>query len=469
MSGRRVLIFGAGEAGRMTARLLRSHPEEGLEVVAFLDDDPMKRGTRIEGVPVVGSRADLAKAVAEHAAEEILIAIPSAEGRVVREIVGTCVGLAIRFRIVPGLLSIIRGDVPFDAIREMRPEDLLGRETIEVDPAAHRPFLEGRRVLVTGGAGSIGAEIVRQALAAGAEVAALDASEVAVHALATERQGARVLLGDVRDRAALARRFAAFRPEVVFHAAAYKHVPILEDAPEEAVRTNLLGTNHTLEAAAEAGAERFVLISTDKAVAPAGVMGASKRAAERLVAARAPDLGVAAAIVRFGNVFDSSGSVVPLFRAQIARGGPVTVTHPEVVRYFMTIPEAVHLVLHAARLAEGVDLFALDMGEPIRILDLARAMIALSGKTPEEIPIEVVGLRPGEKLSEEVYDSRTERLEPLSALDASGAAERIHRVVPAPEWPGEWEADLAAFAEAAARGDAEAIRALLARTGDLSA
>lgn len=412
VDGRPVLIVGAGEAGVMTLREIRRHPDSQLLVRGFIDDAPEKAGQWINGVRVLGGREEIKSASAALNIEEVIIAIPTAEGDVIRDIIASCRELQVRFRVVPGLMSIIQGDVNFENIRELRPEDLLGRETTELDHSVFESDFKGRRILVTGAGGSIGSEISRQLAAAGAHVILLDHSETALYMILHElrdRFGKDCpvdgRIGDIRCRERIANILSEVRPEIVFHAAACKHVSLMEQNPSEAVTTNIFGTVNLIEESEAVGVGRFVFISTDKAVRPSGIMGASKRIAELCVLSRTSTMPIAT--VRFGNVFGSSGSVIPLFRRQIQAGGPVTVTHPYVVRFFMTIEEAVYLVLQASLAAEGKELFVLEMGQPIRILDLARNMITLSGLRPDvDIKVELTGLQPGEKLVEEVLTDR---------------------------------------------------------------
>lgn len=411
--GRRVLIIGAGDAGVMTLREIRKNPRSDMSVVGFIDDDAGKKGEWINGVRVIGGREEVPGAVESLKIDEIIIAIPSASGEIVRELVAACREVKTRFRVVPGLLSIIRGDVDYARIREIRPEDLLGRETIEILPEQFGDALRGRRVLVTGAGGSIGSELARQLLKAGAEVILLDHSEPAIYMIRAELENLgdiRSYIADIRNRSRLSLVLEKEKPEIVFHAAAYKHVPLMEENIDEAVSTNIIGTKNLFELAEQHGARRFVFISTDKAVRPTSVMGATKRAAEIWLLSR--ESGLAATAVRFGNVFGSSGSAPLLFRRQIESGGPVTVTHPHVVRFFMTIQEAVFLVIQASLQSRQKDLFVLEMGQPIRILDLARDMIILAGFRPDvDIKIVFTGMRPGEKLFEEVLTDG-ENIEP---------------------------------------------------------
>lgn len=468
--GRKVLIIGAGDAGVMTLKEIRKNPRSDMNVVGFIDDDPAKRGVWIDGVRVIGGREEIASAVRALDVDELLLAIPSAGGETMRELVAACREVKTRFRIVPGLLSIIEGDVRFERIRELRPEDLLGRETIAVEPGAFGSSFAGRRVLVTGAGGSIGGELCRQLRLAGAELTLVDHSETAVYMAlqdlasldhaSKDHARPRAFIADLRDRDRMRRILQETAPEFVYHAAAFKHVPLMEENIIEALTTNALGTRSLAELAREAGVRRFTFISTDKAVKPTSVMGATKRAAEQRLLydalARGESSPMITAAVRFGNVFGSSGSVPLLFRRQIEAGGPVTVTHPHVVRFFMTIPEAVFLVIHASLLARKADLFVLEMGQPIRILDLARNMITLAGLRPDaDIPIVFSGLRPGEKLYEEVL-TEGEHVEPTEVP-------RVFRVtrdlVSAETFPSDW----AALEESVRSGDDAARLASLRR------
>ncbi len=421
----RILVIGAGEAGRMVSREIATHPELGFTVTGFVDDDPAKRGTVIDGSTVLGGKAEIAVLVAREQVTLVIIAIPSAPGRVIRDIVSACRDCAVRVRIVPGIFEIIAGDVHLNNIRPIRVEDLLGRETVRVESAG---LVRGKRVLVTGAAGSIGSELCRQILRGEpGELYALDNGETELFNLGQElggHQGYVPVMGDIRDRQRMTAVFAAVEPHLVFHAAAYKHVPMMERAPGEAVKTNVFGTQAVVELAVAHGVERFVLISSDKAVNPTNVMGATKRLAERVVLAAAGG-PTKCAVVRFGNVLASRGSVVPIFQAQIAAGGPLTVTHPDAVRYFMTIPEAAQLVIKAGGFGEHGEIFLLDMGDPIRIQDLARNLITLSGLRPDQdIEVTFSGLRPGEKLFEELLTSG-EGIEPT-------AHPKIFRTAPEP-------------------------------------
>ncbi|MGI6783497.1 MAG: SDR family NAD(P)-dependent oxidoreductase [Aminivibrio sp.] len=409
---KRVLIVGAGDAGTMIVREMLRHPESGLAPVGFLDDDKGKRGTTFVGFPVLGSVKDLPYAVRAKNVDEILIAIPSARGDEVRAILETARKTAIPARIIPGIWEVLSGRVSISQIRDVEVEDLLNREPVRLDLDEIAGYITGRTVLVTGAGGSIGSEIVRQMLPfEPRKVILLGRGENSLFQLEQELKETcglhnfSVVVADVRNRERLARVFKNHSPSVVFHAAAHKHVPLMEGNPEEAVLNNVFGTLNMAELALEHGVEAFVNISTDKAVNPASVMGASKRAAEmavRAAADRAPE-GSAFVSVRFGNVLGSRGSVIPTFREQIRRGGPITVTHPEMTRYFMTIPEAAQLVLQAGGMKQNGSVFVLDMGEPVRILDLADDLIRLSGLEPgNDIDIVFTGIRPGEKLFEEL-------------------------------------------------------------------
>ena len=419
--GERVLIVGAGRAGEMLVRDLFRDPRRRYEPVGFVDDDPVKRGREIHGVRVLGGVDELPRVAERTAAEAIIVAVPSARARDMRRIAERCEETRLPVRTVPRLEDLMAGRVAVTALRALTIEDVLGREPVRLDWDAISRGLSGRRILVTGGGGSIGSELCRQVAGLGpARLVVVDHSEYNLYEIDRElraRFPQLVLsrrLVDVTDAAAVDRVFARERPEVVFHAAAYKHVPMLEGMPREAARNNVLGTRVVAEAADRHGVERFVLVSTDKAVNPTNVMGASKRVAEMVCTALAVCSHTRFITVRFGNVLGSAGSVVPLFREQIEQGGPVTVTHPEVERYFMTIPEACQLIMQAAVMGEGGEIYVLEMGEPVRIRDLAEQMIRLAGRVPgEDIEIVYTGLRPGEKLREELFHEE-EGLAPTS-------------------------------------------------------
>ncbi len=418
-SGKRVLIVGAGRAGEMLVRDLRRDPSQGYLPSGFVDDAPHRLGREVQGVPVIGTTAQIPELVRTRDLELILLAVPSATAQQMQRIVGLCEEAGVQFRTVPPLESLLSGQVSVQALRPVSIEDLLGREAVELDWEGIRAGLAGRRVLVTGAGGSIGSELCRQIGRIGpSELVLLEQGEFNLYRIESElRRGFPALrltarLGDVTDATSLEAAFRSTRPEVVFHAAAYKHVPLLEGQVREAVRNNVLGTLRVAQAAMACGSERFILISTDKAVHPTNVMGATKRVAELYCQSLAAGTATRFIAVRFGNVLDSAGSVVPLFREQLATGGPLTVTDPEVERYFMTIPEAAQLILQSTVLGEGGEVLVLDMGEPVKIRYLAEQMIRLSGKRPGvDIRIEYIGLRPGEKLSEELFYA-IEALEP---------------------------------------------------------
>uniref|UniRef100_UPI0037CA1B29 polysaccharide biosynthesis protein n=1 Tax=Roseateles sp. TaxID=1971397 RepID=UPI0037CA1B29 len=407
LESQRVLVLGAGQAARL---LVAGIQHQGWVVVGLLDDDPAKRGLRIGGIPVLGTLDDLQRLSALHGITQVIVAMPSVQGARRRRAFDLAAETGLHVLTVPSSAELLSGRRP-EQLRDIEPEDLLGRESVQLDEAGISEVIGGKVVLITGAGGSIGSELCRQVARFGPQRLVLyEQSELALYTIEQELSGRFPhipllrLIGDVKDLAHLRHTFARHRPQIVFHAAAYKHVPLMEEENAwAALRNNTLGTYHAALAAAESGAERFVLISTDKAVNPTNVMGATKRAAE-LVISRMAGLHADTRFmaVRFGNVLGSSGSVIPKFKEQIAKGGPVTVTHPEITRYFMTIPEAARLVVQAAAIGESGRVYVLDMGEPVRILDLARDMIRLSGHSLEDIRIDFSGLRPGEKLYEEL-------------------------------------------------------------------
>ena len=411
-----VLIVGAGDAGQMLAREIRRNPSSGLQLVGFVDDDPEKQGLTTRGVPILGGRDDIPRLVEQMNVKEVIIAMPSAPGVAVRKIVSICKESNAPVRILPGLSEMITRDVGLHHLRPVDINDLLRREPIQTDLVAVRAWIQGKTILVTGAGGSIGSELCRQiARANPAHLILLGHGENSIFEIHNELRSEFVyghtsleritpVIADVRDWPRLKQVFAAYRPDLVFHAAAHKHVPLMEANPIDAITNNILGTHFLLETCLAYDVQRFVLISTDKAVNPANIMGVTKRMAELLTLDAAARSGRPYVAVRFGNVLGSRGSVVPFFKKQIAAGGPVTVTHPEVTRYFMTIPEAVQLVLQAGAMGRQGELFMLEMGDPVKIVDLARDLIRLSGLTPDEdIQIKFIGLRPGEKLAEELY------------------------------------------------------------------
>jgi FlaA1/EpsC-like NDP-sugar epimerase len=402
----RVLIVGAGDAGEMVLKDMLRNVSLGLHPVGVVDDDKRKVGRTLHGVRIMGTRAAIPPLVQQLRVDQVLLAIPSATGELVREVAALCEEADVPLRVLPTVREIVGGRVTARDIRDLSIEDLLGREQVQTDPDAVAQLLKGRRVLVTGAGGSIGSELVRQVMAFSPEtLVLLDHDETHLHDVLTEVDGTaplRAVLADVRDPDRILGIFIRERPQVVFHAAAHKHVPLLEVHPEEALLTNVIGTANVVDAAVATEVERFVLISTDKAIRPTSVMGASKWLAEQMVRSVEVDGSVFCA-VRFGNVVGSRGSVIPTFLRQIARGGPVTVTDPSMIRYFMSVGEAVQLVLQAAALSQGGEVFTLEMGEPVSIHALARKLIRLSGRVPvRDIEISIVGPRPGEKLIEEV-------------------------------------------------------------------
>jgi len=406
---KRILIIGAGEAGRMIAREILSHPESELSIVGFLDDEVSLQGKSIEGYPVLGNCDTLPEISRKYSPDEVLISVPSAHRDFIRRVIALCRDVKLPFKIVPGLIEIIRGAAYLDQIREVHPEDLLGRETVEFDESLMRKCIGGRRVLVTGAGGSIGGEICRQIARFGPDrLYLLGRGENQIYTIEHELRErfpqvhVTPLIADIREGSGLARLFERIRPHYVFHAAAHKHVHYMEAFPEEAVRNNVLGTANVIEACKRAGVERLVMLSTDKAVAPKGVMGATKRLAEYMMAHEASRTDMPRFLtVRFGNVLGSRGSVVPLFIRQIRQGGPVTVSTEDASRFFMTLKEACMLVVQASIIGKGGEIFILRMGEPIRIIEIARDLIALHGLRPGvDIKIELVGLRPGEKVHE---------------------------------------------------------------------
>jgi FlaA1/EpsC-like NDP-sugar epimerase len=403
------LLVGAGQAGVMMARELASRPELGIQPVGFVDDDVAKIGTVVHGIRVLGSIADLGKHATERGARQVIVTMASAPGKTIRNIVRLAEEAGLPTKIVPGLWELADGSVNVSRIREVAIEDLLGREPVQLDEPVIAESIRGHTVAVTGAGGSIGSELCRQVLRfAPRKILLMERSENALFQIHREllrdaQCDVVPLVADVTDRERVRAIFELHRPELVLHAAAHKHVPMMEDNPGEALKNNVLGTATVAEAADAAGVARFVMISTDKAVNPTSVMGASKRVAEMFVQSLASRSTTRFVTVRFGNVLGSAGSVVPIFREQILAGGPVTVTHPEMRRYFMTIPEACQLVLQAGAMGQGGEIFVLDMGEPMKIVELARDLIRLSGLRPDE-DIEIVfsGVRPGEKLFEEI-------------------------------------------------------------------
>jgi len=408
---KRIMLIGCGDAGAAMIREVEMHKDQRQKVVVAIDDNKEKVGQKIAGVKIAGDRQQIVVMADKYAVDEIIIAIPSATKKQISEIVELCHKTKCKIKIMPSLIDLINEKVSIKSLRDVDIEDLLGRESVQVDLKGISSYLEDRIVLVTGAGGSIGSELCRQiAKFKPRRLILFDIYENSVFELQSEMRRKfpdieiDVNIGSVRERARVEELFNKFRPHVVFHAAAHKHVPLMEHDPKEAVINNVLGTKNCMDMAEKYVAEKFVLISTDKAVNPTSVMGASKRICEMLMQDKAArSKGTKFTAVRFGNVLGSNGSVIPTFRKQIAEGGPVTVTHQEITRYFMTIPEAVQLVIQAGAMAGGGEIYILDMGEPVKIMDLAENLIRLSGFTPyEDIDIVVTGLRPGEKLYEEL-------------------------------------------------------------------
>ena len=408
-----LLIVGAGDAGAMLARELEQNDAATISIVGFVDDDEKKQKGRLAGFPILGTTRDLPSVVRKHKIDTIVIAIPSADGDAVRRIDRQCRKTGANVRIMPGIYEMISGEAGMGELREIRLEDLLRRDPIQLDFDQITGYIAGKTVLITGAGGSIGSELSRQISRVGAkEIILLGRGENSIYEIHQElkrkfpEQTYHTVIANITDKDRMARIFKRFHPEVVFHAAAHKHVPLMEIQPDEAVRNNVFGTKNVAELADENQAEIFVLISTDKAVNPTSVMGATKRTAELVLQEINQHSKTKFVTVRFGNVLGSRGSVVPLFEKQIAAGGPVTVTHKEMTRFFMTIPEAVQLVLQAGSQAEGGEVFLFDMGKPVKINDMAEDLIRLHGLTPgRDIKIVYTGLRPGEKLYEELLTS----------------------------------------------------------------
>ena len=413
----RTLIYGAGDAGLALLRDLRRHPSLNYDVCGLIDDSPRKAGLVLHGVKVLGGGRQLEGIVKKLQAELVLIAIPAATGVEMREILEKCVTAGVRYKTIPGLADLIQQNGLARQIRDVAVEDLLGRKAVHLEQDRISAKLRGGVVMITGAAGSIGSEICRQVARFEPEaIVGFDIAESALFHLNLELRRTfpglafRAEIGSIQNRARLDEVFEEYRPSVVYHAAAYKHVPLMEAHAFEAVENNVMGTLNVVEASRDHGVRDFVMISSDKAVRPANVMGVTKRIAELLVRSRQPDGGTYVS-VRFGNVLGSNGSVVPVFKDQIARGGPVTVTHEEMRRFFMTIPEACQLVLQASTMGRGGEIFVLDMGEPVKIVDLARNLIMLSGLRPDhDIRIEFTGTRPGEKLFEELNEDAENRM-----------------------------------------------------------
>ena len=412
-SRKNTMVVGAGEAGAMIIKEFQNSRYLDQKVCCVIDDNEAKQGKYLRGVKIMGGRDDIRYLAHELQIDEIIVALPSASQSQVKEILQICQETGCELKVLPGLYQMINGEISVSKLRKVEIEDLLGREPIKLQVESVMGYVAGKVILVTGGGGSIGSELCRQIVAHKPKrLIIVDIYENNAYDIQQELKRKSpeldlvVLIASVRNTHRMNSIFETYRPDIVYHAAAHKHVPLMEDSPNEAIKNNVFGTYKTAKAADKYGVKRFVLISTDKAVNPTNIMGASKRICEMIIQMMNNHSKTDFVAVRFGNVLGSNGSVIPLFKKQIEQGGPVTVTHPEIIRYFMTIPEAVSLVLQAGALAKGGEIFVLDMGEPVKILDLAKNLIRLSGYKPfEDIPIEFTGLRPGEKLYEELLMS----------------------------------------------------------------
>ena len=405
-----VLIIGAGAAGSSLIKEILNSRHVNKNVVGVIDDNPGKQGTFIHGIRVIGTRADIQECAAALEVDEIMIALPSASAKEIKDIVDICKETGCELKRLPGIYQLVNGEVSISNLKEVDANDLLGRDPVKVDLDSIMGYVSGQVILITGGGGSIGSELCRQvAQHQPKQLVIIDIYENNAYSIQQELKmkypelNLVVLIASVRNTKRMDDIFAMYHPDIVYHAAAHKHVPLMEDSPNEAVKNNVLGTWKVVQAADKHHVRRFVMISTDKAVNPTNIMGASKRVCEMIIQTYNNRSATEFVAVRFGNVLGSNGSVIPLFQKQIEQGGPVTVTHPDIIRYFMTIPEAVSLVLQAGAYAKGGEIFVLDMGEPVKILDLAKNLILLSGHKPnKDIMIEFTGLRPGEKLYEEM-------------------------------------------------------------------
>lgn len=459
------MIVGAGEAGYTLLKELQNSKFIEQNVCCLVDDDPGKKGKYLRGVLVAGNRHDITRLAEEYDIDEIMIAIPSASHAVVQEILDICSQTSCKLKVLPGLYQLVNGEVSISKLRNVEIEDLLGRDPVDTKVESIMGYVSGKTVLVTGGGGSIGSELCRQiARHEPKKLVIFDIYENNAYDIQQElrhdypKLDLEVLIGSVRNTHRINSVFEQYRPDIVYHAAAHKHVPLMEDSPNEAIKNNVMGTYKTAQAADRYGTSRFVLISTDKAVNPTNIMGASKRLCEMIIQMMNNQSETEFVAVRFGNVLGSNGSVIPLFKKQIEEGGPVTVTHPDIIRYFMTIPEAVSLVLQAGAQAKGGEIFVLDMGKPVKILDLALNLIRLSGYKPyEDIDIQFTGLRPGEKLYEELlmseeglqntenelihigkpiefdeqeFKHQLEELDELSRTDSPQIKEKVMEIVP---------------------------------------
>lgn len=432
----RTMVVGAGQAGRMIARHMKNNPEWGRNPVIFADDDKTKWGLEIYGLEVVGPLGNIPEYVVDHRIEQIIIAIPSLSKRAMAELTKQCLDTGAKVQTIPRIEDLMTGKVTVSDIRDVKIEDLLGREEVKLDMAAIEEQIAGKTVMVTGAGGSIGSEICRQISKFNpGKILLLGHGENSIYTIDMELRGKLPetieivpIIADIQDRDRIFRVMETYKPDLIYHAAAHKHVPLMEANPLEAVKNNVFGTKNVAEAADKYGIGSFVMISTDKAVNPPNIMGATKRCAEMIVQNLAINSKTTFAAVRFGNVLGSRGSVVPLFKKQIAGGGPITVTDPDMTRYFMTIPEASRLVIQAGLLASGGEVFVLDMGEPVKIVDLARNMIKLSGFEENEIKIQFTGMRPGEKLYEELLDASEIQSEKIFPKIYIGKATPISQV-----------------------------------------
>ena len=464
-AAKRIMIVGAGTSGAVILKEMTTSQLVLGCVVCFVDDDKNKIGKFLNGIPIAGNRQDIPRLVTEHEIDEIYIAMPSATAAQRKEVIEICRETGCSLKILPGIYQLINGEVSIAKLRDVEIEDLLGRDPIRVNLDEIMGYVSGKVVLVTGGGGSIGSELCRQIASHNPkQLIIFDIYENNAYDIQLELRekypelNLEVLIGSVRNAHRVERIFEKYRPDIVYHAAAHKHVPLMEDSPNEAIKNNVFGTYKTAKAADRYGTKRFVLISTDKAVNPTNIMGASKRMCEMVIQMMNAKSKTDFVAVRFGNVLGSNGSVIPLFKKQIEQGGPVTVTHPDIIRYFMTIPEAVSLVLQAGAYAKGGEIFILDMGEPVKILDLAKNLIRLSGYTPDvDIPIVFTGLRPGEKLYEELlmseegmqetpnklihigkpiefdmeeFEEKLKELHEVANQDGEGIREDVERLVP---------------------------------------
>ncbi|MCD6109069.1 MAG: polysaccharide biosynthesis protein, partial [Thermoplasmata archaeon] len=403
-----LLIIGAGDAGITILKEINRHRELNYRIIGFLDDDMAKIGMYIHNVKVLGEISKLPRITDKYKIDEIIIAIPSAKPSLIKKVVDLTKG-KVKLKILPGLYELINGKVSISRVRPLKLEDFLGREPVKINLEEVKGFIKEKKVLITGAAGSIGSELSRQIDGLNPEkLILLDIKESELYMLYHELKGKReIILGDIRDKEKMEEIFKKYKPDIVFHSAAYKHVPLMEDFPEEAVKTNVFGTLNLVEISDRFGVESFVFISTDKAVNPTSIMGLTKRIGEIIVQEFSKRSKTKFIIVRFGNVLGSNGSVIPLFKKQIEMGGPVTVTHPDMERYFMTIPEAVQLILQASSMGKGGEIFILDMGKPVKILDIAKSLIKIYGYEPDkDIKIVFTGIRPGEKLKEELWDDK---------------------------------------------------------------